>query len=76
MQQYREIETALNKVDKAVDINGEVGRPGAFDIEIDGKYMVHSKLKSSRFPDMKSIATQIVDYATTGKPHSSWTPSS
>jgi len=76
MQQYREIETALNRLGKSVEIEGDVGRPGAFDIEVDGKYIVYSKLKANRFPDMHAIAEQIVEYTQTGKPHSSWTSSS
>ena len=61
---YLSLESELLRLSKnQLNVEGMVGRAGSFEVTVfgDGKeILVHSKLASGAFPDMKALATKIV----------------
>ena len=50
-----------------------VGRRSAFEVVLDGKWLIFSKLAMYAFPDPKLIAQLVAKYAQTGEHEEGWT---
>lgn len=71
---YLTLEREILALAPSVDVSGDMGRTSSFEVTVDRKYLAHSKLRAGgTFPDMKRLASEIAEYARSGKVPAGWT---
>lgn len=63
----------IRALNPSIVVDGDEGRSGSFEVVVDGIYLAHSKVAKRAFPDFRTLAAEIADYAATKKAPASWT---
>lgn len=72
LQRYEALKDAIQRADPSIDVDGLPGRHGAFEVYVDRKWLVHSRLKSRSFPQTDDLIKQLVDFYAENKIGSTW----
>ncbi len=64
---------AIEEVLPEAQVTSSVGRLNSFEVTVDGKFMAASKKATGAFPDVKTVARQLVEYSESGKVPDVWT---
>jgi hypothetical protein len=52
--------------------SGTVGRTSSFEVVVDDRFQLYSKLAKGVFPDFKALAKDVAAYAETGTAPATW----
>jgi predicted Rdx family selenoprotein len=67
------LQDAIEETAPEAVVTSSVGRLNSFEVTVDGKFMAASKKATGNFPDVKTVAKQVLEYGEKGKVPDSWT---